>query len=361
MKRFLVSISVLLVGAGSVMGYLFFTGWFHDPQTALRALKKQMVAPTPEQAFAAVERGDVQMLTLLSRAGVSMKGTDADGNTLLHLAIRNERWITANELVESEINLDARNEASEPPLQAVLELANLRLAKRMLEHGADPNSIYDSGQPALIEAIVSKETSTVQLLLEHKADPNITNVSGANPLYLAIRSGQLLLIPDLLRAGARAGTTTPAGQPVLNFLCEHYHSCGYTEDTALALLRQLLSAGADPEATDPNGKHPLRHALEQGFQAGAKELLPLVQKVEDTLWIPLSKGDMSIAKALIEKGADVNQIRGDGETPLCFAIRSANAEMVTYSWITAPTPCSQRKRAKRLSHWRSCYKTRRRF
>ncbi|MFT4638322.1 MAG: ankyrin repeat protein, partial [Verrucomicrobiales bacterium] len=96
----------------------------------------------------------------------------------------------------------------------------------------------------MIAAISANTGPIVSLLLKNKADPNITNESKANPLYLAIRSGQADLVPELLQAGASAKTTTPEGQPVLNFFCQHYQSCGFDEESGLTLLRQSLSAGA---------------------------------------------------------------------------------------------------------------------
>ena len=330
MKRLFNLTLGLALGAAAVLGYLFVTGWFHDPQVALRALEKLQVAPTSEEVFKAVNDDNGDLLTLLHRAGVSSRSTATGGDTPLHVAIRDERWVTATLLIDKDVDLNARNDANVVPLQTAIAQNNLALAHAMFERGANPDISYDSGQPALLAAIAAKEAKAARVILHHEADPNILNKTKVSPLYLALRSGQAALVPDLLKAGADANGVTPEGQPLLNFVCEQYKACGFDNTTGQPLVQQLLSAGADIEALDPSGKHPLRHALEQSFTTAAKELLPRVQSVANTLWIPLERGDWDVAQALIEKGADVNQANAEGETPLNFAVRNKKPDMVVY-------------------------------
>lgn len=318
--------SVLALGATGC--FLYLSGYFTDPQSALRQLEKRGLAPTVEEVFAAVERDDSETLALLCRAGAPLDGKDSSGNSPLHVAAQERKWNSAGILLQQPLDLNALNGSKQVVLQSVLEDEHLAFAGAMLQRGASPDSRYDTGQPALIEAIRNRHIQAVRLLLRHGADPNIVNGAGTNPLYLAIRSGQGDLVPRLLEAGSAAGSTSPEGQPVLNFLCQHYQACGYTEEKAIAMLRELLHAGADPQATEPGGKRPLGHALEQDFTLAVKELLPLVDDVRDTLWIALSRGDMELVETLLGKGADVNQRREDGETPLTFAVRAKRPDLV---------------------------------
>ena len=166
------------------------------------------------------------------------------------------------------------------PLQSAISRNNLALAHAIFERGASPDILCDSGQPALIAA---KEGKAARAILRHDANPNIVNAAKVSPLYLAIRSGQAGLVPDLLKAGADPNGTTPEGQPLLNFICEQYKACGLDDQTGTPIVQQLLTAGANVEALDASGKHPLQHALEQSFTTASKELLPRVQSVADTL------------------------------------------------------------------------------
>ena len=68
MKRLFNLILGLALGAAAVVDYLYFTGWFHDPQLALRALQKLQIPPTSQEVFKAVEQDNGELLTLLRRA-----------------------------------------------------------------------------------------------------------------------------------------------------------------------------------------------------------------------------------------------------------------------------------------------------
>ena len=57
-----------------------------------------------------------------------------------------------------------------------------KTVRKMLEHGADPNSRDNSGYTALMYACRNGRTDTAGLLLEHGADPNIQSRDGYTAL-----------------------------------------------------------------------------------------------------------------------------------------------------------------------------------
>lgn len=330
MKHALKILLILLLLAGCGAGYLYHTGWFQDPQVALRELEKLGISPTESEAFAAIGRDDAATLSTLHRAGISMREALSEGNAPIHQAIMDERWVTATALLDFDIDVNARNAKDAPALQLAIEKHNLALAKYLLEHGASPDTLFDSGEPALIDAVKRADAPTMAALLEAKADPNIANSAGETPIFLALQSGNAPLVTELLKAGASANTSSPQGQPLLNYLCQHFQTIGLEDADAGSLLEQLLVFGADIDAADPSGKHSLRHALEQRFTSGAQALLTRVEDVSGTLWVALPQGDETVIHTLVKKGADVNEARSDGETPLTFAVREKKADLARF-------------------------------
>lgn len=92
---------------------------------------------------------------------------------------------------------------------------------------------------------------------------------------------------QLLDAGADVNAVTSAGLSPLSVLLRTSHS-----DDTMRLLLRLIECKADPKI----GTNPLC------FASVAM--------------------DISIMKTLLEAGADVNKLNTDGESPLCYCLKS---------------------------------------
>lgn len=71
------------------------------------------------------------------------------------------------------------------PLHTAARLGDLRLAKCLLDHGANVDSIDRLGVSPLILAARMKQCPMVEFLLEHGADVNLQNARGNTALHLA--------------------------------------------------------------------------------------------------------------------------------------------------------------------------------
>ena len=121
----------------------------------------------------------------------------------------------------------------------------------LLESGADLNTTYDNGDNLLTAAVKIRDQPTVDKLIEFQADVHRTNSLGQSALALASRdTGMVRSLLD-----AKADLTHAANQDALVVAVIYKLT-----DTA----QLLLSAGANPNAVDDNGKAVLTHAAEQG-------------------------------------------------------------------------------------------------
>jgi ankyrin repeat protein len=310
-----------------VWAFLHFSGWFADPQLALRELEQRKVKPVVASVFAAAVAGDAELLTLLSRAQVSVVKPNERGDTALNVAISARQWHAARALIEAMPELDLHNMHGQVPLQIAFKQGGYETANELLIKGALAQAQFN-GVPALLAMLKAGDHRGAQILLQHGADPNAESERGEVPLYLTAKNGHSEWMLRLLEAGADPNGMTPGGQPILSYLLEHPDHSGLSEPQLLELTRLLVNWDVDLEKADSEGWRPIHYALASGFQSVTAELLPLVENVDGTLWIAFATDDFSRAADLLAKGADVHEVNAQGDSALIGMIRRKQPKMV---------------------------------
>lgn len=102
----------------------------------------------------------------------------------------------------------------------------------------------------------------------------------------------------------------------------------------------LLSLGADINATDNSGKTPLFCAVQGGQSSVAMKLINAKADVtlatsgdsakETALHYAAINGDIDIARALLQNGANINALTDEGRSPLYCAVEEDQKEMVQF-------------------------------
>lgn len=91
---------------------------------------------------------------------------DADGNTPLHLAVRENNSVVFNLLVE-ELNVNTKNNNAETPLHFAAANNRNEFAKSLLENGAFVNVKDAKGQTPLYLAVMKRNIQLAKLLLKN--------------------------------------------------------------------------------------------------------------------------------------------------------------------------------------------------
>jgi ankyrin repeat protein len=276
--------------------------------------------------------------------------------------------------------INAPGEGAMTPLSLAASKGQLRVARFLLDHGADINRRSSgsiamvgmlqttdatplhyaaaSGHRAMVELLLergaavdarSKEgltplhltanrgfQSVSEALLNGKADVNAPDQQGRTPLHLAARFGHSALTTFLANNGARVDEADNSGSTPLMLAVNNGH---------LDVVKSLLTAKAKPDVMDQTGRTALSYAAEAGHLEIVRALLeaeadPNAGKNSLPLHCAIKSSSTGIVQALLEADADPNTtcvvgwpVAGESPgavswTPLAMAVKPGNVEAV---------------------------------
>ena len=146
------------------------------------------------------------------------------------------------------------------------------------------------------------------------------------PLSYAADKGHVAVVEQLIEAGANIELKDNIGQAPLSYAAKKGHK---------AVVEQLLEAGANIESKDDIARTPLSYAGYEGHIAVVKQLLEAGADVESKdKWgqTPLSYaaeiGHIAVFKQLLEAGADVKSKDKRDQTPLLYAADKGHISVI---------------------------------
>ncbi|XP_055950885.1 putative ankyrin repeat protein RF_0381 [Argiope bruennichi] len=140
----------------------------------------------------------------------------------------------------------------------------------------------------------------------YREDPNVCNSYGTTPLHvLSLTNCGAEVAEELIKSGARVNTMNHFGCSPLHFAVIHRNEW---------MMDILIEHGADVNLKDMNGNSALHFAARNS---------------QTLLYLPeYQTGDLWIVQKLINNGADIDTVNIDYETPLMWAIREGNLDIV---------------------------------
>ena len=200
-----------------------------------------------------------------------------------------------------------------------------------LNQGVDVSATDENGWTPLHKAIVYGYPGVVLLLLEVGADANVRFGVGGTPLWLAITDDQAdpEIVALLLEHGADANAVGLAEEPGQ---MTHLHWASISGGpTTYAVIKHLLTYGADVQARDNFGTTPLHYASQTSDHSVIQLLLDhgahINAKGKDD-WTPLHAASWSDkppnVDLLLRKGADFNARNSHGQTPCEYTVERHN-------------------------------------
>lgn len=187
------------------------------------------------------------------------------------------------------------------------------------------NTPQPDGTTALHWAVRHDDLATAQALIKAGADVNATNRYGVTPISLAATNGNAAMIRALLDAGVDANAANPGGETALMTTAR----TGKVDSVTL-----LLDQGANVNARDTvHGQTALMWAVLENHAEMVKLLLAHGADINAHTNVTIPKGEYVPARAGGASGNGIIRQRAlptadGGMTPLLFAVRDGNTEMV---------------------------------
>jgi len=140
----------------------------------------------------AAKRNQFSVVKLLADKGAKINIKNAQGRSGLHFAARANNISLVRFLVEKgRVPIDVRSKYGVTPLIEAGFKADEKLARYLLDNGADVNAKSKEGTTALFGATEQGDASLIELLIERGANVNATNKDGVTPIGWALSNDDL--------------------------------------------------------------------------------------------------------------------------------------------------------------------------
>jgi uncharacterized protein len=290
----------------------------------------------------AAMQNDKDAVRSLLKQKADVNAAHGDGATALHWAAYNDDVEMVKTLLAAGANVNATTrEGAITPLFMACTNGNAAVIETLLNAGANANSVKANGTTALMLAAASGSPDAVKVLLDHGAAITAKEtVHGQTALMFAAALNRDAAIKLLMARGADANVATA----VRKLEKVRFDQDGNIVEDRPAAKNSTASAA---EETNPQADlDALAHSL--GFKSSAYRLAKPRPRAGDVaargprkvgadfmggmtaLLYAAREGHQRAASALVEAGADVNQVSGDKFSPLVMSIINGHLDLAKY-------------------------------
>jgi ankyrin repeat protein len=296
----------------------------------------------------ATKANNLLFVKTLINAHADVNATTTDLQTPLHLAAHEGYSEVVQALIQAQAFVNPRSSSRLTPLHMACSQGHQYAAFLLLLASADIEAENTERLRPLHLAIINNHEQITEALIAAHADINAQTRDGITPLHLAAKNNSLSILHILVRAGAdqtiktirgRTAINVTSNQSIITYLTKtptlyaELVDAVHRHDLASVLL--LIALGAPICKQDTFGSTPIHDAIDAYDQSNptvldciARELinatrvqgLHLYNKAgQSPLHIAAMRGNVWIAKLLLNYGANPNTRDLKGNTPLHYA------------------------------------------
>jgi ankyrin repeat protein len=314
----------------------------------LAALLAAAALPTDAPLIDAARNGDVEAVRSLLAEGADVNTAQGDGMTGLHWAAEGGHAAVADLLLAAGAAVEARTRVGGyTPLHLASRSGHGSIANALLDAGADPGvTTTGSGvTPLHLAAAAFDGADAVSALLRSggKVDA-LESSSGQTPLMFAAVYGRAEVVAVLLEHGANPATRTVTVDVLRNLAVDREASRRFSEaiaeareaevegrswepspeqvQAAILAQRDFVMSGYDPGEVDGESLGRVR----ADYPGGPEVVRPPYREVlvgktggMSALLHAAREGHLESAIALLDGGADIDQVSADNTTALLIA------------------------------------------
>ena len=299
-------------------------------------------------------RDDLEMAKMLIAGGANVKVETREGAiTPLFMACTNGNAAMIDLLLKSGADANSVKANGTTALMTASASGSADAVKALLDHGADVNAKESvHGQTALMFAAALNRDAVVKVLLAHKADANIT--TKVNPVTRVRFDQDGNIVEDRPGAGGRGAAAAPqaaateAGGRGRGRGGRGQVSTAEAQDKADEAADAAAATAAAKAANDAakadldlfahslglkSGEYlvakPKARAGDVAFRA-PRRVGPEFTGGMTALLYAAREGHMDAVRALVEGGANINEVSGDKFSPMVMAITNGHLDMAMY-------------------------------
>jgi len=252
----------------------------------------------------------VSLAEVLLSAGADINQVDRRGASPLYLACVKGETELVKLLLSRGANPDTRSDTY--PVLAACSGRHYDIVKLLLDYGADV-AVLDKTDRTVLHHVLEcdesreKQAELIELLLDRGANVNEASSGGGTPFYIACSKGLESVVKKMLECGAKVNGKSDR-KLALNIACKNEHT---------PVVQLLLTNGADPN---------LKVACDDSDDSDYYDYIDDCDE-ETPFYIACSKGLESVAKEMLEYGAEVNG-NSDEFLPLNAACRNGHISLV---------------------------------
>ncbi|XP_063914268.1 ankyrin-1-like [Zophobas morio] len=207
----------------------------------------------------------VECATILIKCGtVDPKTTDISGNTALHLACRQGLGATVRLLLNTYVDVGAKNIEGWTPLHLACMKNQLEIVRLLEAIGASVHDVNLTVKTSLHAACMGGDVEIITFLIEKGVFVDSRDIEGKTPLHYCASLGHYEATERLIEFGAQVNAADYFNNTPLHSVCKSGN---------LLILTLLLDSGAVLDVFGTLGKTPLHLACENGFHRGVQSLV----------------------------------------------------------------------------------------